>query len=216
MTFFINYDLQFSDALTISRLALNLFFKKFYKPKENPIPLINNNDMFNFIYSGYSGGQTEVYIPYGENLYYVDVNSLYPFVSLNDLAGINYTYIEDYSDKGLDLDSLFGFFHAIVFKNEQISINNHNYLGILPLKTNKGLIFPYGNFKGIWFSEELKLAKSLGYEIKVIKGYNFNRVESVFKDYVNYLYENKKKAKGANRTLYKSLLKRISDYYSFC
>jgi len=33
-----------------------------------------------FIRRGYFGGHTDVYKPKGENLYYYDVNSLYPYV----------------------------------------------------------------------------------------------------------------------------------------
>ena len=40
-----------------------------------------------FIRRGYYGGHTDVYIPYGENLHYYDVNSLYPFSMLRDMPG---------------------------------------------------------------------------------------------------------------------------------
>ncbi|XLR65359.1 hypothetical protein S83_016031, partial [Arachis hypogaea] len=33
-----------------------------------------------FIRRGYYGGHSDVYKPHGENLFYYDVNSLYPFV----------------------------------------------------------------------------------------------------------------------------------------
>lgn len=51
--------------------------------------------MYRDIKIGYSGAITEVYKPYGENLYYYDVNSLYPYVSLQDLPGID-CYKEHY------------------------------------------------------------------------------------------------------------------------
>jgi hypothetical protein len=40
-----------------------------------------------FIRRGYYGGHTNVYIPYGENLHYYDVSSLYPFSMLQDMPG---------------------------------------------------------------------------------------------------------------------------------
>ena len=45
--------------------------------------------MYNDIKQAYYGGITEVYKPYGENFYYYDVNSLYPFASLNDMPGLS-------------------------------------------------------------------------------------------------------------------------------
>lgn len=43
--------------------------------------------MYRDIKQGYYGAITEVYKPYGEKLYYYDVNSLYPYVALQDLPG---------------------------------------------------------------------------------------------------------------------------------
>ena len=67
-----------TEALTITRLSLNIFFKNFYLDKV--IPLINKLFLFNFIKEGYYGGITEVYKPYGKNVRRYDVNSLYPSV----------------------------------------------------------------------------------------------------------------------------------------
>ena len=152
---FIHFNTQMTEALTITRLSLNIFFKNFYLDKV--IPLINKLFLFNFIKEGYYGGITEVYKPYGKNLIYLDVNSLYPFASLNLMPGTECTYIESLDEQGLDLDKLFGFFYAKVNTNQQ-------YLGLLPLHINNNLIFPNGEYFGIWSSEELKFAKENGFE----------------------------------------------------
>ena len=197
---FINFNTQMTDALTITRLAFNMFFDNFYKIKQ--IPLINKSYMFNFIKEAFFGGITEVYIPHGHNLVYLDVNSIYPNEALNPLPGLNCVYLESYDDKGLNLDELFGFFLAKVKTNDQ-------YLGLLPIHANESLICPNGEFIGIWSSEELKFAKEHGYLVTVIKGYNFNKVPSVFKDYVLNLYDLKSKSKGSLRTIAKSLLNNL-------
>ena len=44
-----------------------------------PIYIPNKNED-SFIRRAYYGGHTDTYKPYGEDLYYYDVNSLYPFV----------------------------------------------------------------------------------------------------------------------------------------
>jgi hypothetical protein len=130
-----------TDCLTISRLALNLYLKSYLKGHD--IPVINKLQHFNFINFGYYGGITEVYIPYGKNFKLYDVNSLYPYVALNPMHGVECNYIESLTDAGLELDNLFGFFQAHVKTNDNL------YIGLLPIKTDKGLIFPTGEFEGI-------------------------------------------------------------------
>jgi DNA polymerase type B, organellar and viral len=55
----------------------------------------------------------------------------------------------------------------------------------------------------------LKLARDNGYKIKIIKGYNFNKVEGVFSEYVTELYALKAKAVGSARAILKSLLNNL-------
>lgn len=194
---FIHFNEQITDALTITRLALNIFKNKYYNKKF--IPAINKIYLFNFIKEGYFGGITDVYRPYGKDLVYIDVNSLYPYAALNKMPGTDCNYIETFDDKGLDLDKLFGFFYARVK-------TNNLYIGLLPVHIDNRLICPNGEFYGIWSSEELKFAKSKGYEITVIKGYNFNKVDNIFNDYINELFNLKKNSTGFLKLIYKSLL----------
>ena len=77
-----NYDVQMTNCSTISRLALNIFIK--YYLKESKIPIIKSN-MFKRLKLAYYGGVTEVYKPFGKNLLYYDVNSLYPWAYLNPM-----------------------------------------------------------------------------------------------------------------------------------
>ena len=194
---YIYFNVQITDALTITRLALNIFKNKYYKNQY--IPSINKLYLFNFIKEGYFGGITDVYKPYGKDLIYLDVNSLYPYVALNPMPGTECYYIESFEDKGLELDNLFGFFYARVK-------TNNLYIGLLPVHKDNRLICPNGEFDGVWSSEELKLAKSKGYEITIIKGYQFNKVNNIFDDYINDLFNKKKNSTGFLKLIYKSLL----------
>ncbi|RKF65812.1 putative DNA polymerase [Erysiphe neolycopersici] len=189
---FIEYNLQITECLTISRLALNIFFKRYLG--QNLLPKINNVSVFSFIKQAYYGGVVEVYRPYGVNLIYYDVNSLYPFASKNPMAGHICEYIE--SNEPIELSGLFGFYY---------SKSPDNYLGLLPVH-KKGLIMPNGDWFGYYFSEELKFAKENGYEIEVYKGYTFNKVYNVFDNYVDDLYEKKAKSKGSEKLINKFLL----------
>jgi len=76
----------------------------------------------------------------------------------------------------------------------------YNYLGLLPYRTPKGtLLFPTGQWSGGYFSEPLKFAAENGYEINIIKGYNFNKVYDAFKKkFVTEIY--KIKSKGFLKT----------------
>ena len=106
------------------------------------------------------------------------------------MAGLECQWIESYGDLELDLDKLFGIYHAEV-------VTNNLYIGLLPVRTKSGLIFPNGKFEGTWTSIELQFAKSKGYQIKVTKGFQFNKEFNVFNSYVNDLSKLKDELKGS-------------------
>lgn len=194
------FDIQITQCLTISRLSLNIFLKNYLGNVK--LPQIKGN-RYDDIKNAYYGGVTEVYKPYGTDLYYYDVNSLYPFVALNPMCGNNCTYLESYEDRGLNIDELFGFFYC------EIEASN-NYLGLLPVRVPEGLIMPLGKWSGWYFSEELKFAISQGYKVKVIKGYNFDKVYNVFDKYVKDLYEIKSTTTNSvEKAIVKSLLNNL-------
>ena len=111
-------------------------------------------------------------------------------------------YIKSYTESGLNIDNIFGVFFAKVK-------TNNDYLGLLPIKTKSGLIFPTGEYTGVWPSPELKFAKENGYEITVLEGYNFNEVPSYFKEYVLDLYDLKLNTTGSKKAVNKSLLNNL-------
>jgi hypothetical protein len=132
---FMKYGVQMTQCLTISRLALNIFLKNYLK--DSNIPLIPLS-IYNDIKKAYYGGVTEVYKPYGKNLYYYDVNSLYPYAALNPMPGLNCTYIDNIiTENTSDISNLFGFYYC------EIETQN-DYLGLLPVHTNFELIMPNG------------------------------------------------------------------------
>jgi len=135
---------------------------------------------------------------------YYDVNSLYPYV-MHDfpMPGGEPEWHGNLGDK--DLDSLFGFIEAYVECPET------RKRPFLPFRDKKrGLIFPTGSFFGVYYSEELKYARDIGYTVIPLSGYLFQKKESPFKDYVSTLYNSRLKAKkegnDALAFLYKNLL----------
>ena len=196
---FDQYSVQVSEKLTITSLATEIFLSRYYKG--NVLALINKPSIYNDLKQGYYGGLSEVYRGYGENLFYYDVNSLYPFAALSDMPGKYCKYIESYSDEGIDItkDKLFGFFYCKVK-------TNNNYIGYLPFRINGLLTYPEGSFEGWFFTPQIEYAKEQGYEIKILKGYSFNRVSNVFKDFITTLYKEKEITTGAKRVIIKFLL----------
>lgn len=176
------FKIQMTESLTISSLAVKYFIQSHYNLKNKPLPLIRLPDLYNNLHNAFYGARVEVYRPYGRNLYYYDVNSLYPFASLNDLCGLNYEYIKYLLPQKFSKD-LFGFFHCKI----DTSSTPIKYLGLLPVRgTGKALLtFPIGKWEGMYFSEELKFVQEYGYKIEVLSGYKFNRVENVFNSFVN-------------------------------
>lgn len=168
---FIEYGAQLKDGNTISSLAAHIYLTKFYN---NNIPSIDLKSLYNDLQKAYYGGITEVYRPYGENLFYYDVNSLYLYVALHDMAGLicknlKYFGTNTTNTTNTSIDGLFGFFKC------EIETPLDSYLGILPVKTPTGLEYPLGKWEGWYFSEELKFAKENGYKINVLEGYTFSR-----------------------------------------
>lgn len=99
-----------TENITISGLAVRIFLKDFYN---NNIPLINKLSIYKDIKQAYYGGITEVYKPWGGNLYYYDVNSLYPYVALQDMPGLTCSKLLFYVETH-DIDSLFGFLFVVL------------------------------------------------------------------------------------------------------
>ena len=199
---FLDFNLKMTNCLTVSKMSYEIFSKD-YLSVDKPIPLINKKEIYRDIKLGYYGGNTEVYKPYGENLYYYDVNSLYPYVSLNDMVGLE-CHKQEYIDKSANLNELFGFFYC------DIEAPKDNYLGILPVRTKTGIIFPVGRWSGMYFSEELKYAVENGYVINIIWGYKFNRVSNLFTKYVEDLYKMKSYPNNVTqKNLAKSLLNNL-------
>ena len=183
---YVKYGVQVANNLTISSLAMSIYLNKYYK---NNIPLITKTSLFEDIKLSYFGGITEVYKPTNtenETLYYYDVNSLYPYASINKMPGLNCTFeslinFPINQSNYQETEKLFGFYYCKIKTSDL-------YIGLLPVRTKGGIIMPNGQWEGWYFSEEIKFAASKGYEILITKGYTFDKVDNVFDKYVSNFY----------------------------
>ena len=141
------FQVDIVDCLTLSALAMRIYRMRYYDDNSWPIHIPSRNED-TFIRRGYYGGHADTYKPYGENLYYYDVNSLYPFImkSFHMPGGVPvwHGHLE-----GQELSHLFGFIEAYVVCPRTIT------RPFLPYRDHKNtLLFPTGKFVGVYYSEE--------------------------------------------------------------
>ena len=168
------------NTLTISSLSLRIFRSKYYEPTSTPIYSADERKD-EFIRKSYRGGLTNLFVPVIEGeCYHYDINSLYPSIMGSCKLPINNpTFVKG---KDIILESFYGFIECEVCapysKRPFLSI----YDNLL------GLITPIGIFGGIFFSEELIYAKSLGYQINIKCGYSYDS-KVIFHKFVDDMYK---------------------------
>lgn len=166
--YWIQYKVDIEGCMTLSSLALQIYRMRYYDPQTFPIHIPNRNED-TFIRRGYYGGHTDMYKPYGSNCYYYDVNSLYPYIiQTHPMPGgvpVWHGNLE-----GQELSNLFGFIEAYVVCPRTIT------RPFLPYKDqNNTLLFPTGKFVGVYSSYKFLFARDLGYKIRPLRGYLFEK-----------------------------------------
>lgn len=157
----------------------------------------------------YFGGRVEVFKRYGTDLYYYDFNSLYPSVMAFNPYPITIPkeekpqYWEDYD---------VGFVYA------KVKVKEDCYIPPLPYKLNDKLIFPVGEFSGLFVLPEFKNAV----EHDLLEDYKIywlyvSESEFIFKDFILELYKRRLKAKEEGNKVLDLVFKLImnSSYGKF-
>ena len=193
-----DYQVDICSILSTSTLSLKIFRSKYLKVN---IPVLKRRDD-NFIRNSYFGGATDYYQLKATNIFYYDVNSLYPFAMCEPMP---YEFIRKFTLKegdNFNLDNFFGFIKVEV--NCPLNVK----VPVLPCKYNGKTIFPTGIWIDTYFSEELKAVLSLGYTFKFIEAYEFSK-RDLFTDYVQHFYEQKRNSIGPERYLSKMQLNQL-------
>jgi len=165
--------------------------------------IFNTFKLFRFTYYG---GATDHYKLRGKKIKWYDINSLYPKAMLKPMP---YKPIKFHKDlTNTKLENFFGFCLA------KIETPTNLINPILPYRKYTGeLIFPLGNWIGVYFSEELKKAASCGYKINMIEGWEFSKI-FLFEKYVEHFFDLKKNAKTpADKFIAKMQLNQLYGYF---
>lgn len=164
---------------TISSIAFKIFRANYLN--NNKLPIIKGN-AHNEMRNAYYGGVVKVFRNEGYNLNYYDITSLYPFAMLNEMPTGNSIYSTD-----TNLNNYFG----IIYVTVDSSNLDSRYLSypLLPHRVDDRLYNLLGKWSGWYFSEEVKFAQSVGYNITVYYGYKFDKTENVFNSFVNKYFD---------------------------
>lgn len=153
----------------------------------------------------YYGGATDVYSVLAKLLYYLDVNSLYPFAMLNDMPLIPKDVIKDEVRlKLVNLDDIFGFVKV------RVKCPKNLKRPVLPIKCEGKTIYTTGYWIGTYFTEELKEINKLklGYSFHIIEAHIYTSAK-IFNKFVEHFFEIKKNTTGVERYLAKICLNRL-------
>jgi hypothetical protein len=175
----------------------------------------------------YYGGRVEVYrmsqIPLINFTY--DINSLYPYV-MRDGTFPNPNTMRHIEKP--DLECFLSILETCEGMAKLTVRTEHTEIGYLPIKRpDKKVIFPEGLFTGSWCFPEIRYALATGkVEIEEIHYVTYGeRMDSPFKDFVDFCYPRKSNGKGFVRELYKLIMNSLygkfcefhgfNEYYSF-
>jgi DNA polymerase type B, organellar and viral len=155
------YSLNVNRFPTLPSLAIGIFRSKYLQDKT--VPNITGQAYLD-LKESYTGGSTDVIVPHGENLFYYDVNSLYPLSMLSYPVPIG--NMKAFEGDITKIDPFaFGFFEVEIFA----PINLH--VPVLQIHYKGRTISPVGNFRGWFLSEELRNAVDhFGYKIEILRG----------------------------------------------
>lgn len=184
-------------TVSIAGLAFNAFKHRFMKTK---ILVHRDEEPLKLEIESYRGGRNEcLYIgEVNEEIYKLDVNSMYPFAMKYNPYPIKYKK----TVKEITTQQLTNLMRKYLAICNVCLETNENAYGV---KREK-LIFPIGRFKAVLATPELRYALDNNHIIKVYKCTLYD-YDFIFKDYVDYFYELKVKAEREGNKLLRNFAK---------
>lgn len=207
-----NLNISIYDNITLSSASIKLFINKYYKKKYGPFISLNENHD-NFIRKGYLGGICDIYIPYINNGYLLDINSMYPYIMSKTKYGIgkpmfiskqfnNYDDIYEFSKK------------YVTIMLCMADVSNTLEFPPITIKHQNRIIQPVGKFKCYATSDEIiYYYENFKNDIKleIINGIYWERSDYIFNDYISDLYKLRIKYKEENNKSGELVIKRIMN-----
>lgn len=129
---------------------------------------------------GYYGGNTQMFLRKAEKLHYYDINSSYPAAMMQPVP-VSYLGKLDGKPSAMIRSGALGMVRARVHWSADFPYPS------LPYRTPQKLIYPAGDFEGVWSSEELEYAEVLGADVQWLEG-EWYHTAAVFSDYMTKLY----------------------------
>jgi hypothetical protein len=177
-----------SFALTIAGQAMKAYRSRFLK--RNQIYIHKDEKALILEREAYAGGRNEAWKvgEIREHIYYVDVNSMYPYVMFSKEYPVkllthrrrgSIKELQQFIDKGY-----------LIIAQVQLKADKPIYF-----KKAGKLIFPIGEFKTTLCTPELIRALKDGSILKIFK-LNVYEKDMIFSDYVDYFYNKRLEAKA--------------------
>lgn len=178
--------INITPKLTIASTSM-YGFKNYLKERKMFFNVLKDYSVDNYIRKSFYGGRVEIFNMYGKNIYAYDVTSMYPYVMREGIMPFG-KYVK--MEEGKDYTKLLKKYRGYA----KFRIHTPNIdIPVLPYRDNK-LIFPIGDFEGWYSTTEIEYAKELGYEVEFLGGYFARFKEDLFKEYIDILYNARKKA----------------------
>jgi len=174
--------------LTIGSQALTSFRHRFML--ENKLLIHTFQDILDMEVESYRGGRTEVFkLGKMNDIYKLDVNSMYPYVMHDEripIKPLSNQLLDDYSIDDLRQNDNFALANCVIEINQQV----------IGKKIDGKLIFPIGKFQTVITNPEIRYILNHPEIGKII---NLNKIvfyesEIIFKDYVDFFYNIKRNA----------------------
>jgi len=186
---------DFVNSISLSSLSLT----NFRRSLEDEIYYKMNKTLDEYGRRFYSGGRCEVFRFLGENIYYYDVNSMYPFVMREfeyPFGKAFFVYKRNYKRIG--------------FYKVRLKFYTNDYVSPLWVKTDKLYFINNDTDENIYYlnSYELDYLEEAGfYNYEVIEGIEFQNKGFIFRDYVDDLYKKRVEAKKNQNKVMSYVLK---------
>lgn len=179
--------------MTLASTALRIWQDRFWK-REVVRP---TDEIWSAALEAYHGGRTEAFSAGTfEGVTAIDVASMFPWAMITSSLPLPWgLYRRVGRDAELVPNGIF-----------DVDVTSEIERPRLPVRTDKGTIFPNGRFAGWYVGEELIAARENGVKVRVRRGFVFSETCDPFRGYVRSMFRRKQAARGVNRTLFKLLL----------